>query len=111
MATHLDQKLTHHSTTIYTKYNHLLPRSWGGYLEAPLTEKCYQQERTAILLSIFLGCLGIDQWYARHWALASFKTLTVGGFGVWWFIDTILWVVGGVYGTPGCPGGDGSWRY
>lgn len=87
-----------------------LTKRWGGYSKNPQTNKCYRQERTAMLLALLLGTLGVDQWYAHHWALAIFKMLTVGGLGTWAFVDVILWVVGGVYGTPGCPGGNG-WRY
>jgi hypothetical protein len=77
-----------------------------------MTDKCYQQERTAMFLSLFLGLLGVDQFYARHWPLAVFKFLTIGGLGLWSLIDTILWIVGGVYGTPGCPGGSAKgWQY
>ncbi|KAF4988715.1 hypothetical protein FDECE_14950 [Fusarium decemcellulare] len=85
---------------------------WGGFDERPTTEKCYRQERVAMLLSIFLGCFGIDQFYAHHWPLAIFKMLTFGGLGTWALIDVILWIVGGVYGTPGCPGGSSKgWQY
>ena len=79
-----------------------------------MTEKCYRQERTAMLLNLFLGCFGVDHWYARHWALAAGKLLTLGFLGLWSMIDMILWIVGGVYGTPGCPGGAGpgnEWQY
>lgn len=77
-----------------------------------MTEKCYRQERTAMLLSLFLGLLGVDQFYAHHWPLAIFKLLTLGGLGTWAFVDMILWIVGGVYGTPGCPGGSSKeWQY
>ncbi|RSL44074.1 hypothetical protein CEP54_014838 [Fusarium duplospermum] len=90
----------------------LAKRSWGGFDERPTTSKCYQQERTAMILSFLLGSLGIDQFYAHHWPLAVFKLLTLGGGGVWWFVDVILWMVGGVYGTPGCPGGSKhGWQY
>ncbi|PCD24126.1 hypothetical protein FGRA07_11402 [Fusarium graminearum] len=90
----------------------LKKRSWGGFDERPLTAKCYRQERTAMLLAFLLGSFGIDQFYAHHWPLAVFKLLTLGAGGVWWFVDVILWTVGGVYGTPGCPGGSGrSWQY
>ncbi|KAM5388308.1 hypothetical protein ACJA88_000172 [Fusarium oxysporum] len=87
-------------------------RSWGGFDERPRTEKCYRQERTAMILSLLFGTLGVDQFYAHHWPLAVFKLLTVGGLGVWAFVDMILWIVGGVYGTPGCPGGSSKgWQY
>ncbi|OBS15720.1 hypothetical protein FPOA_13503 [Fusarium poae] len=87
-------------------------RSWGGFDERPLTATCYRQERTAMLLAFLLGSLGIDQFYAHHWPLAVFKLLTLGAGGIWWFVDVILWMVGGVYGTPGCPGGSKhSWQF
>lgn len=90
----------------------LATRGWGGFDEQPRTEKCYRQERTAMILSLLFGVLGVDQFYARHWPLAVFKLLTLGGFGLWSFIDVILWMVGGVYGTPGCPGGSSKgWQY
>ncbi|KAM5526827.1 hypothetical protein FOXYSP1_20816 [Fusarium oxysporum f. sp. phaseoli] len=90
----------------------LAKRSWGGFDERPTTAKCYRQERTAMLLAFFLGSFGIDQFYAHHWPLAVFKLLTLGAGGIWWFVDIVLWIVGGVYGTPGCPGGsEHSWQY
>ncbi|KAG4285137.1 hypothetical protein FPRO06_06397 [Fusarium proliferatum] len=90
----------------------LQTRSWGGFDERPLSEKCYRQERTAMILSLLFGILGVDQFYAHHWPLAVFKLLTIGGLGVWSFVDMILWIVGGVYGTPGCPGGSSEgWQY
>jgi hypothetical protein len=87
-------------------------RSWGGFDERPSTATCYRQERTAMLLAFLLGSLGIDQFYAHHWPLAVFKLLTLGAGGIWWFVDVVLWMVGGVYGTPGCPGGsEHSWQF
>lgn len=50
-------------------------KRWGGFKDHPETNKCYKQERTAILLSIFLGSLGVDQFYAHHWPLAVCKLL------------------------------------
>ncbi|OJJ96407.1 hypothetical protein ASPACDRAFT_63343 [Aspergillus aculeatus ATCC 16872] len=118
-------------------HEHLQAR-WGGFAERPMDNQCYRQERTAILLSAYLGLLGVDQWYAHHWALAVFKMLAwlllfivraaskvfeqsfllqallavlIAAIPVWWMADFIMWTVGGVYGTPGCPGGSGSWRY
>ena len=99
-----------------------------------------------MLLNLFLGWLGADQFYAHHWPLAVFKLLLGLGAGGWTFgiagivlaskghkssgvvmtaisgligvaaalwilIDMVLWIVGGVYGTPGCPGGGASGLY
>jgi hypothetical protein len=86
-------------------------REWG-FDERPTTQQCYAQERTAMLLALFLGSFGVDQFYAQHWPLAVFKLLTGGGFGLWSLIDMVLWIVGGIYGTHGCPGGSSRvWAY
>lgn len=44
----------------------------------------------ALLLSIFVGGLGVDRFYLGHIGLGILKLLTGGGFGVWWLIDLIL---------------------
>jgi hypothetical protein len=60
-----------------------------------------------MLLSVFVGLLGVDQFYAHHWVLAIFKLVTFGGFFIWAIVDVFLWIEGGFYGTPGCKGGPG----
>ncbi|MBC7264109.1 MAG: TM2 domain-containing protein [Chloroflexi bacterium] len=45
---------------------------------------------TALLLSIFLGELGIDRFYLGYTVLGILKLLTAGGCGIWWLIDLIL---------------------
>jgi hypothetical protein len=44
----------------------------------------------ALLLSIFLGWLGIDRFYVHHVGLGLLKLFTVGGFGIWWIIDIVM---------------------
>jgi len=44
----------------------------------------------ALLLSIFLGYLGIDRFYVNHIGLGILKLITAGGFGIWWLIDIIM---------------------
>jgi len=53
-----------------------------------------------------MGIFGADHWYAGHWVLAVFNMLTLGGIGVWALVDVPLWIIGGFYGTPGCPVSD-----
>ena len=44
----------------------------------------------ALLLSIFLGCFGIDRFYMGYIWQGILKLITGGGFGIWWLIDLIL---------------------
>jgi len=45
---------------------------------------------TALLLSIFLGGLGIDRFYMGYIGLGILKLFTMGGCGIWSLIDIIL---------------------
>jgi len=47
----------------------------------------YKNPNTSLLLSIFLGGLGIDRFYIGDTGLGIGKLLTAGGAGVWWLID------------------------
>jgi len=49
-----------------------------------------KQFMTALLLSIFLGGLGVDRFYLGYTVLGVVKLLTGGGCGIWWLIDVIL---------------------
>ena len=48
----------------------------------------------ALLLSIFLGELGIDRFYLGYVGTGILNLITAGGFGVWWLIDIILIAAG-----------------
>jgi hypothetical protein len=58
---------------------------------------------TALLLSIFLGGLGIDRFYLGYTGLGVAKLLTLGGCGIWSLIDLILIAMRNVPDSNGNP--------
>lgn len=43
-----------------------------------------------LIISIFVGSLGVDRFMMGQVGLGVLKLLTAGGCGIWWLIDVIL---------------------
>ena len=55
-----------------------------------LCKRASKSQKTAVLLSLFLGAFAADRYYLGHYVTAVFKMLTFGGLGFAYFIDLLL---------------------
>lgn len=58
---------------------------------------------TALLLSIFLGSLGVDRFYLGYTGLGILKLVTLGGCGIWSLIDVIMIATNKLKDSNGTP--------
>lgn len=65
-----------------TTYHNPQPHAMYGVLR--------KKWMTALMLSIFLGWLGIDRFYLGHTGVGIAKFMTLGLLGFWSFIDIIM---------------------
>jgi len=57
----------------------------------------------ALLLSIFVGQLGVDRFYLGYVGYGILKLLTGGGCGIWWLVDVIMIATGSIKDSEGRP--------
>ncbi|CAJ1406441.1 unnamed protein product, partial [Effrenium voratum] len=48
-----------------------------------------KSQRTAFLLSLFTGFLGLDRFYLGELSAGTLKLATLGGVGIWWMWDIV----------------------
>ena len=58
---------------------------------------------TLLILSVLLGGLGVDRFYAGHIGLGVLKLLTIGGCGIWALIDISMVATGKFTDADGLP--------
>lgn len=57
----------------------------------------------ALLLSFFLGSLGVDRFYLGYIGLGVLKLITFGGCGIWALIDFIMIIMNKLPDANGQP--------
>jgi TM2 domain-containing membrane protein YozV len=68
-----------------------------------MTETQRRDWLTTLLLSFFLGGLGIHRFYTGHTVIGVVQLLTAGGCGIWALIDFIMILVGNFRDANGQP--------
>ena len=72
-------------------------------IDFPVDLSYLRDFRTAWVLSLAFGFLGVDRFYLRRPFTGALKLLTAGGLGLWWLIDVIRILSGAATDGGGHP--------
>lgn len=77
----------------------------GGWFPASQVPGVYSDKEwsTALILSVLLGSLGVDQFYLGNTGLGLGKLFTLGGCGIWALIDMVRIATNSVPDSQGMP--------
>lgn len=77
----------------------------GGWFPASQVPGVYSSKEwsTALILSVLLGSLGVDQFYLGNTGLGLGKLFTLGGCGIWALIDLVRIATNSVPDSQGMP--------
>jgi hypothetical protein len=77
----------------------------GGWFQAQQLPGLYSDKEwlTTLLLSVFVGGFGVDQFYLGNTGLGVGKLLTLGGCGIWTLIDIFRIAMNTVPDSRGLP--------
>jgi hypothetical protein len=99
--------LQQHARTGNLKANTMVRRAdgTGGWFAAGDIPGIFSDKdwTVALILSIFLGTLGIDRFYLGHTGLGILKLITCGGCYIWWLYDLIMIATGKLGDVNGMP--------
>ena len=60
------------------------------------SSKSDKQKLVAALLCLFLGYFGVHRFYLGYTSIGVIQIFTLGGCGIWWIIDFIMILTGGL---------------